>query len=126
MGFLDGIYSLRALVTEYPSYRFFIDAAFGADTTSQYAHADVFNPSLPSSSPTPVPPPKLKTLKKITIAHASADELLTPTQGRLFLAHLGQIGYGDVTEWDDGTLRGTHDGCLHDEGLGELVYRLLA
>lgn len=122
LAFLDGIYNVVALATEYPSYRFFIDAAFGDDPTSRWTGADVFNPD---DATAPPPPKELQGIGKIIIAHATADELLTPAQGLLFLAHLRNIGLADVTEWDEETLKGTHDGCLHERGVGELLYRLL-
>jgi acetyl esterase/lipase len=122
LAFLDGIYNVAALATEYPSYRFFIDAAFGNDPISKWTGADVFGPD---DATTPPSLTEIEGVKKIIIAHATADELLTPTQGKLFLAHLRRIGLGEVAEWDEETLKGTHDGCLHERGIGELLYRLL-
>jgi hypothetical protein len=119
--FLDGIYSLNTLIDEYPGYRFFVDAAFGTDAES-WVGADVCVPSEAGGRDVPR---ELRRVGKIVVAHATEDELLSPAQGRLWVEYLRMVGLGDVVEWDDKTLRGTHDGCLHDDGLGKLLYKLL-
>ncbi|GHJ87373.1 hypothetical protein NliqN6_3775 [Naganishia liquefaciens] len=134
VAFLDGILNVRALAREYPDYVFFIDAAFGADPGKRWQGADAFEEddqppsSSSSSSSRSVTPPTaaLRGIRKWLVAHASEDELLTPAQGQLFRDHLCASGFADVVEWDEQTLRGTHDGCLHDRGVGELLYRLFA
>ncbi|KAI5452060.1 hypothetical protein NCC49_001001 [Naganishia albida] len=122
LGFLDGIYSLRALIAEYPAYRFFVEAAFGADPRAIWEAGDVFVPGEESSSsPRRLP----EHVQRIVVAHATEDELLTPAQGKLWLAYLRHVGLGRVVEWDQTTLRGTHDGCLHNDSLAELLCKLL-
>lgn len=124
VAFLDGITSVRALAREYPGYAFFIEAAFGVDPHARWEGADAFTEERAVSRQQAAA--ALQALRKIVIAHASADELLTPAQGKLFRDHLARNGFADVLEWDEQTLQGTHDGCLHDKGVGELLYRLLA
>jgi kynurenine formamidase len=122
LAFLDGIYSLRALITEYPTYRFFVDAAFGADAQAMWEAGDVFVPSEEGSRAVPE---ELRRVRKIVVAHATEDELLTPAQGKLWVEHLRRVGLEKAVEWDETTLQGTHDGCLHHDGLGKLLYKLL-
>lgn len=122
LAFLDGIYSLRTLIGEYPGYRFFVDAAFGGDADAMWDAQDVF---IPSEEPTRDVPEELRRVRKVVVAHATEDELLTPVQGQLWVEYLRKVGLRGVVEWDETTLRGTHDGCLHDDGLGKLLYKLL-
>ena len=63
--------------------------------------------------------------RKVVVAHATEDELLAPTQGKLWVDYLGEVGLGEQTVWDGETLVGTHDGCLHHVGLGGLLYKLM-
>lgn len=128
VAFLDGITSVRALAREYPQYRFFLDAAFGFDPDARWPGADAFTDEERAGSRQRSPAATAATtagLRKIIIAHASADELLTPAQGEWLRDQLDAHGFADVVEWDRTTLQGTHDGCLHDRGVGELLYRLL-
>jgi kynurenine formamidase len=122
LAFLDGIYSLRALISEYPTYRFFVDAAFGADAQAMWEAGDVF---VPSATVVRAVSEELRRVRKIVVAHATGDELLTPMQGKLWVEHLHRVGLGKVVDWDETTLRGTHDGCLHHDGLGKLLYKLM-
>ncbi|KAJ9098724.1 hypothetical protein QFC21_004372 [Naganishia friedmannii] len=108
--FLDGIYDLPALVAEYPTYSFFADAAFGPDQEKR------------------IPPRAVMDVlegTRVVVAHATEDELLSPMQGKMWVDYLIDVGLGEQTVWDESTLRGTHDGCLHHAGLGELLYKLV-
>lgn len=131
--FLDGIYDLPSLLLEYPSYGFFVEAAFGADVT-QWVDAGVLSTTTTATTTqegakrTRIPENDvLDVLKRtmIVVAHATEDELLTPRQGELWVDYLKEVGLGERTVWDDKTLVGTHDGCLHHVGLGELLYKMM-
>ncbi|KAJ9096099.1 hypothetical protein QFC19_007325 [Naganishia cerealis] len=122
--FLDGIYDLDALIDEYPTYSFFVEAAFGKDK-SRWAEACVLYED--EGKVRHLVPAVLDAARhaRIVVAHATEDELLTPVQGRLWVDHLCRVGLEQNVVNDVETLVGTHDGCLHHVGLGELLYKLM-
>lgn len=137
IAYLDGIYDSQSLVDEYPDYQGFMKAAgvMGKDKD-----APVPRPSGDFAARTTGSTRQRQQqqhgggVRKIIVAHADADELLTPRQSREWFAKLskqfgdGQAGGGgDGSEvvWDETTLKGTHDGCLHHPGLGELLVDLM-
>lgn len=128
VAFLDGIYESRALVEEYPDYEGFMRAA---GVMGEEMDAPVpFITSASSSAEAHSDPPQGH-LEKIIVAHADADELLTPRQSREWFDKLSSALGGEHERepkviWDDKTLKGTHDGCLHHPGLGQLLVDLMS
>lgn len=138
VAFLDGIYDSRALVEEYPDYEGFMRAAgvMGEEMDAPVPFIASASGLAARSSNHGAPPAAHSDrpqghLEKIIVAHADADELLTPRQSREWFDKLssalgGEHERGLKVIWDDKTLKGTHDGCLHHPGLGELLVDLMS
>jgi hypothetical protein len=123
IAFLDGIHDLLDLVTEYPSYEFFVEKAFG--TSSQdWDKASVSTQSIEDLPENTVNLLKSQQAPKIVVAHATQDELLSERQSRTWFEWLRDLKGEEGLSYDNTTLVGSHDGCLQHEGLGILLARL--
>jgi kynurenine formamidase len=107
--FLDGIYDVEDLVVEYPSYAFFVEKAFG--DKAAWEAGSIKQLRLDQHQ------------QRLLVAHSRDDDLLTTRQSRNWYELVKSAGA--KVEWDENTLKGKHDECLQNEGLGQLLRRFM-
>jgi hypothetical protein len=128
LAFLDGIYDLIDLIDEYPAYEFFVEKAFGTDSTvgGSWDQASVSKQSTDS-----LPVEVWELLKapdgpRLVVAHALEDELLSERQSLNWYNWLkGGLGDTECLDYDNASLIGSHHGSLQHEGLGVLLAKLV-
>lgn len=125
---MDGIYDLNDLIEEYPGYEFFVEKAFGTDSTAGGVWDQTSVPKQPVDG---LPQEVWGLLKaedgpRVVVAHALEDELLSERQSLKWYAWLKE-GLGDAERlvYDNASLIGSHDGSLQHEGLGVLLAKLV-
>lgn len=86
--FLDGIYDVRELLDEYPSYSFFIDEAFGdADTACNTCNFITRKGATDVTDAIDA----YKTLQNVYVVHSTEDELLSLRQPDCFVTWLAAV-----------------------------------
>ena len=128
MAFLDGIYDLNDLIVEYPSYEFFVEKAFGTDSSvgGSWDQASVSKQSVGSLPIEVWDLLKAENGPRLVVAHALEDELLSERQSVDWYNWLkGVLGDTDRLVYDNASLVGSHDGSLQHEGLGVLLAKLV-
>ncbi|KAG0143813.1 hypothetical protein CROQUDRAFT_80726 [Cronartium quercuum f. sp. fusiforme G11] len=118
---VDGIYGLRELVEEYPSYRDFVEGAMGLDH-----HPYNWNAVSPTHWQLAL---KTSTMSKILVIHSRDDTLLSTRQSQLMIDHLHQLFRGSPSianpsiEVDFDSVKGDHDELLSSPTLADRLLK---
>lgn len=118
---LDGIFDIRAMLEEYPSYGFFVAEEFGDEQTAIELCNSVGKVGS-GGGPSPGFPAAYKTLKKIVVVHSYEDELLSVRQPDGFLRWLESNGVVNTIEKVYADF-GKHNDVYVNERVAELIYK---
>ncbi len=124
MIFSEGIYDIRTLIDEYPSYNFFVEDTFGTDKESWDKYSAIsskYKLTISNNNHEKYkadPDSNLNFDGEISILHSYSDELLSFNQTSILLNHLRKSGIKTNLYIDD---FGKHDDVFKSDYLVKIV-----